>query len=199
MDDFQGIQFSGKITAALTHELRNVLAVIRETGGLMQDVMALTASSGHGDERIRKGFQTIGEQVLRGSELMDRLNRFAHTPDRPEEFFDMAEAAKEFFLLTERFCRLKRIEILPETEALSIYFTASRFYFFVALFTALEMCLSLPEGSRIPVSFSRDRGVLFHGDMVSDGICMELAGGFFVKGDSDGVRVLSGAMVQNVS
>lgn len=33
------IRFMGRITAGITHEMRNVLAVIRESAGLIQDLM----------------------------------------------------------------------------------------------------------------------------------------------------------------
>lgn len=148
----------------MTHELRNVLAVIRETGGLVQDILAMDpqmATHPRAD-RIQQGFQTLRDQVLRGSEIIERLNRFAHTADFPEQHFDLGSAALEFFQLSDRFCKLRQITLLPPEASQELPVCASRFYFFASLFKALEFCLSLPEGSRIPVSFSREKGVCFH-------------------------------------
>jgi len=36
------IAFFGRITAGVTHELKNVLAIVNESSGLMQDLLALS-------------------------------------------------------------------------------------------------------------------------------------------------------------
>ena len=36
------VVFFGKITAGITHEIKNVLAIIQESSGLMEDILAVT-------------------------------------------------------------------------------------------------------------------------------------------------------------
>ena len=78
------IAFMGKITAGITHEMNNVLATIKESGGLMEDIFALCRDQQipHQD-KFTRSLTTIKEQVKRGVELSTRLNRFAHSMDDP--------------------------------------------------------------------------------------------------------------------
>ncbi|TWI74140.1 hypothetical protein LZ24_01080 [Desulfobotulus alkaliphilus] len=192
MRHFEEIHFAGKITASVTHELRNVLAVIRETSGLMQDIMSLQDQGKKisGEERIQSGFRAISDQIQRGSQLIDRLNRFAHSSDHPEESIDIQEAAADFFQLTERLCRIRRITLVPETRGNPIHITASKFYFYAALFQALEHCLSLPEDSHIPVSFTEKSEIYFHvSGLFAEPVQKKLTGAFLLTGDTCSIRI----------
>ena len=40
------LEFFGKITAGITHEMKNVLAIIKKSAGLMEDIMSLSAEVG---------------------------------------------------------------------------------------------------------------------------------------------------------
>ena len=40
--DLREVAFLGRITAAFTHEMKNVLAIIKESAGLMEDLLALS-------------------------------------------------------------------------------------------------------------------------------------------------------------
>ena len=76
------VAFFGRITASITHEMKNVLAIIKETSGLMQDILAFSNEGVCPHEDKLKGtLHTISEQIERGVELTSRLNRVAHDPD----------------------------------------------------------------------------------------------------------------------
>jgi signal transduction histidine kinase len=192
VNDFENFRAAGRINASLTHELRNVLAVIRETGGLLQDILAMAgADPAHPKtQRLTQGLGTIRDQVMRGSEILDRMNRFAHSADHPLEHFGIREASLEFFQLTERFLKLAQITLIPDTLEPDIPMEASRFYFFTALFQAMEICLDLPKDSQIRVSFSKDPGLYFHGAHGFSALSPRtLSGGFLLRGDTQGLWV----------
>ena len=72
--------FLGRTTAGVTHELQNVLAIIKESSGLMRDLIFLSdETSDHSRDRFQRSFQTIDNQVNRGVQLLNNLNRLAHT------------------------------------------------------------------------------------------------------------------------
>ena len=74
----------GKLPAGATHELMNVFATIRETSGLMEDLLALEGKTPFPHrEKFGKILITIQEQVNRGMEICGRLNKFAHGMDEP--------------------------------------------------------------------------------------------------------------------
>jgi hypothetical protein len=74
--------FMGRITAGVTHEIKNVLAIIKESAGLMEDLFEL--SKDHAPpprEKFLRTLTRITEQVRRGVDLATNLNEFAHTSD----------------------------------------------------------------------------------------------------------------------
>ncbi|MCK5515752.1 MAG: hypothetical protein KAI39_02670, partial [Desulfobulbaceae bacterium] len=78
------LAFLGKLLAGYTHELKNHLAIINESSGLMDDLLEM---SGGGDEKLHKRFKkiiaTIGERISRANTMAMYLNRVAHRMDFP--------------------------------------------------------------------------------------------------------------------
>ncbi|MEA1946209.1 MAG: hypothetical protein U9N83_02770, partial [Thermodesulfobacteriota bacterium] len=71
------VAFFGKITAGITHELKNVLAIIRESSGLIGDIMSISPEAIiKYQEKIQNSMVRIKDQIERGVNLTDRLNKF---------------------------------------------------------------------------------------------------------------------------
>ncbi len=49
--DLSETAFMGKITAAITHEMKNVLAIIKESAGLMEDLLSVAKDDSFQHER----------------------------------------------------------------------------------------------------------------------------------------------------
>ena len=74
------VALMGRMTAGMTHELKNVLAIIKECSGLLQDILGLSK----GDtvprrEQIEKLASRIEAQVARGNDHLASLNWLAHS------------------------------------------------------------------------------------------------------------------------
>ena len=63
--------FMGRMTASATHELQNILATIRESSGLMDDLLAMSSEGFAHAERFKKGLTVLAEQVERGMILTE--------------------------------------------------------------------------------------------------------------------------------
>ena len=98
--------FMGKVTAGLTHELKNIFAIIKESAGLMEDLLAMSTDEHltHQDRFVRS-LARVGEQVARGVDLAVRLNRFAHAPDKAVAEVDLNELADHAAFLAHRLAR----------------------------------------------------------------------------------------------
>lgn len=152
------LRFFGRITAGCTHELKNVLAVIKESSGLMEDLMDLAreAPIPH-REKFENALAAIKKQVRRGVEITDHLNRFAHSPDAELADIGLNETVRQMAALVQRFARLKKVTL--ETEALEQDVTVSTcpVRLLMAFFAVVECCLSaVPEGSRVVVRPQRN-------------------------------------------
>ncbi len=95
--------FFGKVTASTTHELQNVLAIIKENTGLMEDFIKM-GSENLPDllERVTRCLGKIKEQAYRGVDLTSGLNGFAHTTDRLLGPVNIYQIAKRLIFLTKR-------------------------------------------------------------------------------------------------
>jgi len=102
----------GKITAGVTHDIRNVLAVIRESAGLLEDLLLATKDGSFPPrEKFQAVLARIGNQVARGVDLINALNQFAHNPDQPTAQIDINQALDQLVVLSQRFALSKRVSL----------------------------------------------------------------------------------------
>jgi C4-dicarboxylate-specific signal transduction histidine kinase len=155
--DLREVAFLGRITAAFTHEMKNVLAIIKESGGLMEDLLTLNQETPfpHKDRFVRC-LATIQAQTNRGVELSNRLNRLAHSPDEEVATVDLNEILDQVVFLSERFARLKGVTLslnLHE-EALNVVVSPLRLQ--MAVFSCLECCWrSMAAGGSVALSVTQ--------------------------------------------
>jgi len=145
------LAFFGRITAGFTHEMKNILAIIKESSGLMEDLLSLTkdAPFAHWD-RFSRRVVVIQQQVQRGVELAARLNRFAHSADERIALIDLNDLAAQMAKLSERFAHLRDIGLRASPADSSVTLTTSPVQLQMAVFTLMESCWNhLPAGCEI--------------------------------------------------
>jgi signal transduction histidine kinase len=105
--------FFGKIAASATHEIQNVLAIIKENAGLMEDILLINHSGDLSDieEKLGQCIKSIKNQGYRGVGLTSELNSFAHTTDNTRISVNILELTKKLISITERLFRQKGVEI----------------------------------------------------------------------------------------
>jgi len=76
--------FFGKINASISHELKNVLAIISETAGLLNDLTEIAARGDEVDlQMINTCSKDIVEEIQRGFSTIKQMNTFSHSVDDP--------------------------------------------------------------------------------------------------------------------
>ena len=136
--------FMGRITAGVTHELKNVLAIIRESAGLMQDLMALSGDAAFPlREKFSKVLSNIGDQVGRGVDLTGRLNTFAHLTDETSAGLDLNEVACQVVFLSQRFARLKGISLGVAPQERSVILVTDPLKIQMLLFQCVELLMNI--------------------------------------------------------
>lgn len=87
----QQLQYFGQVSASVSHELKNVLAILGEHAGLLQDLAGMAKQGQHLDvERIGRLAGAMLAQIGRGDAIIKRMNRFAHSVDRERARVDLA-------------------------------------------------------------------------------------------------------------
>lgn len=145
------VAFFGRITASFTHEVKNILAIIKESSGLMEDLLALSKETPfpHWD-RFSHRVSVIQQQVQRGVGLATRLNRFAHSTDEPIARIELNELADQLIWLSERFARLKEVTLKATPAGHAVALNSSPVELQMAVFALMEGCWNhLPAKSEI--------------------------------------------------
>lgn len=153
-------RFMGRITAGMTHEIRNVLAIVRESAGLLEDIMALPESNAFPQkERCSRALAVIQKQVERGVELVGRLNRFAHSMDESWGTVDLGELLDHISGLLARQARTKKIELRPRMQREGISVSTDPFCLSMLICCCIEHCMQgLGQGALLDLEAVEDNG-----------------------------------------
>ena len=149
------IIFFGKITAAMTHEINNILAIIKESSGLMQDIISMARDSDFPYlDKFQSTLAQIDNQVQRGINVTKKLNSFAHSADEPVAKIDLYELTDQIVSLSQRFARLKNVclKLIPENNENHLLIVSRPVQLQMALFTCIEFFVNILEpGSEIHI------------------------------------------------
>jgi signal transduction histidine kinase len=105
------VDLIGRLIAGTTHEIKNVLAIIKESSGLLQDILRLKKGNAVPKaEQIEKVTTRIQAQVARGNDQLAALNWLAHSMSDRSSSVGVNELASGIFNLMQRFARLKQVE-----------------------------------------------------------------------------------------
>ncbi|MBU0519540.1 hypothetical protein KKA00_06055 [bacterium] len=136
------LTFFGQITASVTHEMNNVIGIIEQVAGLLED-LAVGVEYGRAiDPEKLKGISArIITQTERGTDLIKRLNYFAHTVDEPVCDCEMDELLQNLVDLCQRFAILQKGSLEAE---LTPYLTVrtNPFVLEQVVFIALRLSIS---------------------------------------------------------
>jgi signal transduction histidine kinase len=148
------VAFFGRITAGITHEIKNVLAIIQESSGLMEDILDITENGAfpHKDKFI-KSLDRIRGQIQRGIDITSRLNRFAHSPDRSPLSLNLNEVTEQMVLLASRFARLKNVVLESSPSDPPLVIKSDPVSLEMVLFESIEILLkTMDPGGKITLS-----------------------------------------------
>ncbi len=78
----ENLAFFGEINASISHELKNIFAIISETAGLLNDLTVLAEKGKKIDLNMFKTCsQDIEEEIQRGFATVKQMNTFSHSVD----------------------------------------------------------------------------------------------------------------------
>ena len=149
-----GLKFFGKISASISHELKNVLAIINESAGLLDD-LAIMAPKGVPIDpiRLQTTAKRIQHQVLRADEIIQKMNRFSHTIDRDLHTVDIHDLLTSLLGLTKRLADMKGVAVSLSPKAAPVIMTTSPFFLKTLLWHLLDFAMGmLGESKTMPIS-----------------------------------------------
>jgi len=142
----KGLAFFGIITASVSHELNNAIAIIEQTAGLLEDITSeVEGDRAAGLGELQQIADRIGRQAVRGAKIVKRLNAFAHSVDDPERDLDVHDLVENVIGLSQRLADLKRIELVVNAPGSRVTVRSNPFYVQQALFLSIQQAMSLTE------------------------------------------------------
>jgi C4-dicarboxylate-specific signal transduction histidine kinase len=137
-----GLRFFGSISAAISHELKNVLAIINENAGLLEDV-ALIADQGTAPspQRLISIATKVKNQVERGDGILKNMNRFAHSLDETSRTVELNEIVELLLKLAERLAAMRGAAIKARYAPDPFQVKTAPFYLIHLLWVCLEFAL----------------------------------------------------------
>ncbi|WP_027721496.1 HAMP domain-containing histidine kinase [Maridesulfovibrio zosterae] len=157
--DRDGLCFFGQISAAISHDLKNVLAIINEDAGLMQDYL-LMANQGMeiNPDKLGEIAGKILIQIKRGDSIIKNMNRFAHSVDLPECEVDYRELTLLVVSLLTRIASRKSVTI-SIAESDPVKGKGDPFVIQMLIAKCLEICIdSAGKDNELNIEFSNEAG-----------------------------------------
>lgn len=146
--------FLATMTASATHEVRNVLAIIKESAGLIEDMIHVFAKKGTLDnEKVYRAVDRIDTQVKRGADLLTNLNRLSHALDSDLAPVELNAEVEQVTFLSQRFARARGHRIVAVRMDGEANTVVHPLHLHMALFAAMQCCMEeLPDGAAITLT-----------------------------------------------
>ncbi|MCF8062318.1 MAG: sensor histidine kinase [Deltaproteobacteria bacterium] len=138
----EGFQFFGKVTASVTHEIKNALAVIRENAGLMEDLISMGERKGGLDPaRIQALAGKIGKQAMKADGIVQNMNRFAHSMDEPVAELDLGDTLRLLAALSGRIAAMHGVVFETRVPDAPVRLKTNPFFMETLLWGCLEFAM----------------------------------------------------------
>ena len=151
------IVFMGKVAASLSHEIKNTLAIINESVGLMGDLVNRDPPTDwRPHSRLLDIILSVEEQVQRSADIVKRLNQFAHSMDRSVGDVDLNEAVRHITALAQRFATLRSVKLETNLSSQPLNIFSDPFRIQYIIFGCIERALNCsPKQTEVTVKTQR--------------------------------------------
>ncbi len=138
-----GLQFFGRISASISHEIKNVLAIVNENAGLLED-LTLMADRGKplDPARLKMMAEAVQKQVGRADGIIKNMNRFAHSIDQNITTADIDQTIELLIALTARFAAMRAVKVDLQLPATPLTIPTAPFYLMNLLWLCLDFSMS---------------------------------------------------------
>jgi len=143
----------GRIVAETAHDLNNVLAVTRDAGGLLGDILKVAPSGSlpHGEKLVRIA-ESIDRQTKRGAEAAKALNQFAHLTDHAVAKMDTATLVPLARMLATRYAAQSRTTVFVGKLVTRQEIECRPLQTLLAIVSCLRACVTSCPGGQVTIS-----------------------------------------------
>lgn len=138
-----GLQFFGQISASISHEIKNVLAIINENAGLLEDFTVMADQGIPIDPaRLKAMAATVKNQIGRADDIIKNMNRFAHTIDQSITTVDLDKTIELAIALTARFAVMRGVGVDLKLPQSPVKIPTAPFFLIHLFWLCLDVAMS---------------------------------------------------------
>jgi len=163
-----GLQFFGQISASISHELKNVLGIINENAGLLEDLTLMADRGVPLDPvRLKAMAQGVKKQIGRADAIIGNMNRFAHSADQSIATVDLAQTIELAMAVTARFAVMKGYKIDLQLPDQPVAVQTAPFFLISLVWQCLEFAMS---------AGGDEKQIVVVGEAAQDGVRIRFGG-----------------------
>jgi len=154
------LTFMGRMAAALSHEIRNLEAILREKAGLIEDLFAMGERTGSPDmARIRSLTGQFQEDLNRVETVTRDLSLLAHLPEKGCRDVGGGDLLRFALHRCQRTARSRDIRMVEPPEDHGVRLPAAPMEALSSLVSFLEAVVSaVPKGAVVTLSWHAFQG-----------------------------------------
>ncbi|MCP4579235.1 MAG: HAMP domain-containing histidine kinase [Deltaproteobacteria bacterium] len=155
----KGLQFFGKMTASISHEIKNVMAIINESAGLLEDY-SLMAEKGMPIDpaRLKTVSDRVAAQIRRAEGITTNMNSLAHSVDGFQRSVYIKETLELAVGLARRLADMRSVtlELTPPSDFPAVI--TSPFHLQNLIWQVLDFAMDASgDGKTVGLFFETDR------------------------------------------
>lgn len=153
-----GFQFYGKMSASISHEIKNVLAIINENAGLLKDLVYMAEKGSEIDpQRLQRVSDLIAKQVNRADTIVKNMNTFAHSVDDTVKTVNTNEIIDTVIALSSRFADMKGVILKWSSSDPEVTITTKPFLLEYLLWLCLDFAMDIAgSGGQIVIEAQKE-------------------------------------------
>jgi C4-dicarboxylate-specific signal transduction histidine kinase len=151
-----GLRFFGRMSASISHELKNALAIIKENAGLLGDYVDMMGKGAPVDpERFHTIARRIDGQTRRADNIIKDLNQFAHSVDSSSKPVDLNQILDLLAALHRRPAAMQQVSLENRPADSTVVITTAPFLLLNAMGLMLTFALkAVPPGGTVTMAAS---------------------------------------------
>lgn len=139
-----GLQFFGRMSASISHEIKNNLAVLSENAGLLEDLLLMQEKGVPLDPaRLKRLSLMLKEHIHRADDNVKKMNRYSHTVDETENRLDLDEVLSFMLELARRLATMRGVTLIQTFAEKPVLVTKNHFLLLNLIWLCLEYAMEL--------------------------------------------------------
>jgi signal transduction histidine kinase len=152
-----GVRFFSEMAASISHDIKNVFAVINENAGLLDDFCLMAARGKPFDPaRVKRLAGDIQDQIRRGDRIVTTMNKFAHSADSDSMPTDLGELLDLLAELSQRSASMRGVRLEVNRPPTPVRVTTSPFVLLNLLWLGLDYAMTA-AGPRKTVALAAEK------------------------------------------